>query len=418
MGLAGKKRKEETAENIVSDISKILFFHNEHEVQWENITNTKKLLKYMDKMESCNVGPEGQLTKLERVCLAFEFLKMNRPKDTDLRNQLLESEMFIERWKKTLRTEKNALQVRRREDASEMDMNMETISEVVDNPNMWSTFSDIVEEARYGQEVPEKDLKLVMGIVMVAVMLKSYQRPGAVKNCTIAEYMARAKHDDVTIIKVREHKTGSQGAAKLTMDTQLEERLKLYFKYRPLLTEPGNDVDRLFILPGSKPVGKFGNLKDYISKRINTDIPTATEARKIGTTCAARVLDYQTNILVTKQMSHQPEVSRKYYEAIHGSKDTAFAFHKLEALREASKTQQPTQIPSTPAAANDLGTHSRWSSADTKFVRKKFARHIKNKQTPRLDECSELGISKSQKQVQDKIRTLIRQHARNEIDEL
>ncbi|ORU95070.1 MAG: hypothetical protein A6F71_10445 [Cycloclasticus sp. symbiont of Poecilosclerida sp. M] len=120
--------------------------------------------------------------------------------DVESRGQKLESENLIERWKKTLRCQKNALQVRRREDASEMDMNMETISAVVDNPTMWSDFSDIVDRARHGEEVPEKDLKLAMGIVMVAVMFKSYQRPGAVQNCTCTEYRAATKDDGITVI--------------------------------------------------------------------------------------------------------------------------------------------------------------------------------------------------------------------------
>ena len=119
-----------------------------------------------------------------------------------------------------------------------------------------------------------------------------------------------------------------------------------------------------------------------------------------GATCSAKELDYQTHHLVTQQMSHQADVSRKYYEAVHGKRDAAFAFQKLEGLRTGSK-----------AGTSETGglASQRWSTLDTAFVKKKFAACIKNARTPGLPECSEIGLDRTAKQVQDKVRTLIRQ---------
>ena len=53
----------------------MLYFHNEKELQWENVSDRDKLLKYIDKIDQMKVGPEGQLTKFERVHEVFRYLK-------------------------------------------------------------------------------------------------------------------------------------------------------------------------------------------------------------------------------------------------------------------------------------------------------------------------------------------------------
>ena len=401
MGLAGKKKSDTSAESIVTDISKMLYYHNEKELQWENVTDRDKLLKYIDKIDQMKVGPEGQLTKLERVHEVFRYLKRTKKHNVHLMEKIQETESDIQDWKKTLRSAKRSLQIKRMEETSEMNMNLEEITAVVDNPRMWTKFSDVVSRAKHRENVAESELKLAMGIVMLTVKLKSFQRPGAVTNCTIREYRNAEKCGDTTVINVYNHKTGNQGAAKLTMDAKLSSRLLLYFKYiRPLLMEPGEDIDNLFILPGSQKVGKFGNLEASISRFLNVQVPSSTKARKIGATCSAKALDYQTHHLVTQQMSHQADVSRKYYEAVHGKRDAAFAFQKLEGLRTGSK-----------AGTSETGglASQRWSTLDTAFVKKKFAACIKKARTPGLPECSEIGLDRTAKQVQDKVRTLIRQ---------
>ena len=340
------------------------------------------------------------------MCELFRYLKRTKRDNPELTAQIRESEEDIEQWKKTLRGEKQSLQARRMEEASEMDMSLEDVTAVVDNPEMWARFSETVTRVRSGEEVPENDLKLAMGSVMLAIKLKSFQRPGAVMNCTINEYRNAVKTDGTLIIKVYNHKTQKTGPAKLTMDSNLEKRLRLYVKHiRPLLAEPGSDIENLFILPGSQKVNKFGNLEAFISRNLKMSVPTSTKARKIGATCSARALDYQTHSLVTKQMSHQPDVSRKYYEAVHGSKDTAMAFQAMEHLRTGFTSG--SSILTQPQSEEDA--NKRWSAADTALIEKHFHAYIKRGKTPGLGQCHGVALSRTPKQVQDKVRTLIRQ---------
>lgn len=120
--------------------------------------------------------------------------------------------------------------------------------------------------------------------------------------------------DDLYIVSIKDHKTGSMGSAKLVLDTNMMARIRTYMKYiRPALAETGNDIPNLFIMPGSHPV-HFNNLLTF--KYLDIDIPTATMVRKIGATTAIQKLDKPTNALVSRQMSHHPTVSANYYQGV------------------------------------------------------------------------------------------------------
>jgi hypothetical protein len=370
------------------------------------------LLEYLNTLEELKIGPEGQLSKLERVSAALNFLKMTKRITTEM---IQDTELHIQQWKRTLRSQKSSLQVKRIEEVSEMNLSMDQITQVVDNQEMWGRYDKTMKRFKKHQEVTESEQKIALATIMTCIMLKSSQRPGAVTNCTIAEYRAATTTSDgTTVIKVFNHKTGQQGTAKLTLDTQLHQRLNNYFNYmRPLLAQPGNDIDELFILPGSTKVRKFSNLETLLKRTLKIDIPSATMARKIGATCAARCLDYQTNQLITKQMSHQPHVSAMYYEAVRGIDDSAKAFQCMESLRTGKPQPHESHAdkpPDSVASPNVKG--NRWTTQETQTVMKKFRRAIEAGKTPELQECATLELGKTPKQIQDKVRTVIRQNAR------
>ena len=68
------------------------------------------------------MGPEGQLTKLERVCDLLWYLKKHDKDNINMKNEIVDTESEIKLWKRTLREKKKALQVRRLEEISEQDL--------------------------------------------------------------------------------------------------------------------------------------------------------------------------------------------------------------------------------------------------------------------------------------------------------
>ena len=238
MGIGGKKKSSASADAIVTEISKMLYFAGPDELKWDHLTNISKLKLYMEKMDALKIGPEGQLTKLERVCDAVDYLKFYY-QDGRLASQIGNVELHIGKWKKVLRAEKQQLQATRIEKLADQDIDLKAITDVVDNPRVWSRFDSVIEALQKGEGLSDVELKVAMGTVAITLVLESYQRPGAVCNCTIEEYRNAVICDDIWVIRVHDHKTSKHGTAKLLMDPEMKGRVDDYFQLvRPKLAEP------------------------------------------------------------------------------------------------------------------------------------------------------------------------------------
>ncbi len=241
MGIGGKRRKPSSADAIATEISKMLYFGGPDKLDWIHLTDLGKVKLYMEKMEKMKIGPEGQLTKMERLCDALDYLKYHY-QDGRLAEKVAKIEFHIPEWKKVLRVAKQELNTTRLEKLSEEDLDMSIITDVVDNPQMWNTFYSVIERIEQGEDVSDEELKVAMGSVLITLVLKNYQRPGAVCNCTVQEYLAsRTVNEDACVIKVANHKTSKYGIAKLV--AEMKKKVDDYYSLiRPKLAEPGRDT--------------------------------------------------------------------------------------------------------------------------------------------------------------------------------
>lgn len=92
-----------------------------------------------------------------------------------------------------------------------------------------------------------------MGAMAISVLYLNWQRPGVAMNITCKEMKEGVRVDeDHYVVSVQDHKTGSMGPAKLTLDANLLEKLRAYVRHiRPQLCEPGVDIPNLFVYPNS-----------------------------------------------------------------------------------------------------------------------------------------------------------------------
>lgn len=74
----GSQKSEETAKQIVADISKYLYFANPKTLQWSTILDRKKLLGYFEALTSIGIKAPGRLTKMERLGDAFKYAKFSQ----------------------------------------------------------------------------------------------------------------------------------------------------------------------------------------------------------------------------------------------------------------------------------------------------------------------------------------------------
>ena len=91
LSLDGGRKKEGVAEAIVRDVAKFLFFANKERVDWGQLALREKLHRfapivqliffqltvysYMEKCKGAGIKEEGQLSKLERLSLAIQYVE-------------------------------------------------------------------------------------------------------------------------------------------------------------------------------------------------------------------------------------------------------------------------------------------------------------------------------------------------------
>ena len=88
-------------------------------------------------------------------------------------------------------------------------------------------------------------------------------------------------------------------------------------------------MDKLFITSHSSPV-KYGNVVRLLERRLNIKFPTPTMVRKIGSTAAVKSCAEPEARLVLCQLSHDPHVGAKHYQAITGGAAATKAFSTME----------------------------------------------------------------------------------------
>ena len=170
-------------------------------------------------------------------------------------------EAKLDSWKRQLRRQKKKLSLQQLDALSTSSLTLADVTKVVDNVKMWGRFDRAVKKARAGEDV--EDLKFAMGACAIAFLYKNWQRQGVVMN--MLEYQEGLIINKCLIVSVNEHKTGSLGPAKVTIDNQLMHRINAYQRHiRPHMSPSGEDIPQLFILPGGKPIKRFATIVDYL----------------------------------------------------------------------------------------------------------------------------------------------------------
>ena len=91
------------------------------------------------------------------------------------------------------------------------------------------------------------------------LLYSSWQRPGAIENCTLEEFQNRQcikgrDGEETVVISVKTHKTAAARSAKLVVDiVQIKKLLQYVDVVRPIL-DPQGEERSLLIRDGPRPV--------------------------------------------------------------------------------------------------------------------------------------------------------------------
>ena len=86
-------------------------------------------------------------------CDALDYLK-DYYDNGRLASDVTSIEPHVAAWKRALRKEKQQLNVQRLEKLSEEPLDMNTITEFVENPEMWAKFDSVIKSIQQGEELP------------------------------------------------------------------------------------------------------------------------------------------------------------------------------------------------------------------------------------------------------------------------
>jgi len=431
--IQGRMRKPRVATAIAVDVSKCLAYFSGGDISvtppWEALLNEDEVHRYVDYLrESEVIGVDGILTKLDRLGNALEFIKATvlQQDDQPKYHKVQRVQDAIKRWKAGLRPLKKMKNLQRLEAISEEALSLEEVNTVVENRKLWKGFDSIVRRIEGGDTITRDEQTLCLGIVLVMLLFKNWQRPGAVINMTTREYrQARPiteEGKEVLVIAVLEHKTEVQGPANVTCAGEDIKMLRSYHNLIRPFCDPDNQCHYFLTVPGGGQVKKPNYYIQKLQKEYGVQVPTATRVRKIGCTTGVTQCSDPENALLAAHMGHSQPTQRKYYEAIMGKKHAASAHLLREKLRmQSSKRPCESSDEVHMEVQNENVENEKekprrrrrcFTPKETAEIADKFASFIKSMTTPPIPLCQEyikeVNMSREAKDIQDKVRNLIK----------
>ena len=86
---------------MASDVSKYLAFANRNNCDWSVLADIDKLKEFVTLLENGGIGPDGMVTKIDRLLTAINYVQ--RGKITNIPDDL---QQRVELWKSSFKREK------------------------------------------------------------------------------------------------------------------------------------------------------------------------------------------------------------------------------------------------------------------------------------------------------------------------
>ena len=461
MSVDGKSKSKKVAEEIATDVSKFLRFAcgDGPIPNWIRLLDRDQILAYIDKVKRAGCGPDGQIVKLDAIEAGLRFLRLSLLKDDPTNEYHIKASRIsdsLQGWKATLRKQKTKKRVQRMEDLSSSSLSLDEVDQVLKCQEMWEEYTKVAHQHGGGQ-VSSSTLDLCTTIIATLLTFRSWQRPGAVANATLQEYKQRKEvktgSDVMTVIRVVEHKTGLSTSAKIVLSPGDFSKLHSYVTCVRPLQDKDNNCPYLLCLSGGKQLNNFHVRFRTLTKRFSLPHLTATRVRKIAATEAALNMSGADAALITRQLSHSVETDVRFYQALSGSHHAATAFHAMEQMRKTKGEGKPEMTKNAIGAKDgvdkaevleergdgmDQGKERkttlheengkisqtqkehelagqkrrRFTQDEEEMVNLYFSDTIQACQTASLEECKTFlenhPIERSPKQIQDKVKNLIK----------
>ena len=182
---------------------------------WSRLTDRDQLIGYM---ERARVGPEGRLVKLDAVCAALKFMRVVVIDDNSnpLYLQATKMENVVVGWKNTLRKQQRKLRKKRLQELSSETLSLEEAASLLECHKLWTDFNETCVAAERKEAVSTRALDRSTICLAGSLLLKNWQRPGAVANATLKEFEdSKLISEILYVLSVENHTTSMEGYSKV-----------------------------------------------------------------------------------------------------------------------------------------------------------------------------------------------------------
>ena len=331
----GGSKSSVEARQICTDVSKYLAFADSTQLKWDNLLDTDRLKQYVEKLQKTAIGPDGLVTKLDRVQTALRYLMRDVPKykTSDAATKTIER---VGLWKAGFRTAK--ITHTRDKAAREVDTtddDMQALKELIHSKIAKTKVETIVNRGKSSDE----DINFIATYLFICFGYKNFQRAGPAINMTLKE-VAEATYvgeDEDTMLKiiVSNHKTAkTYGPAVLYLSLDDSAIFNHYIEeIRPNIATSAECDIALLRANGLSFRNNYSHIiRAYAIEVGLTRIPSLTAVRKAGAVTGRAVLSNPEMEAMSRQMSHSSATSELYYRVRKGGKQSLSAFKSMQML--------------------------------------------------------------------------------------
>ncbi|XP_036376492.1 uncharacterized protein LOC118772334 [Megalops cyprinoides] len=144
------------------------------------------------------------------------------------------------------------------------------------------------------------------------MVLRHFQRPGAVEGMTVAEWVNRKEVGGRVVIGISQHRTATMQIASLALTQEEEAWFQVYYKYiRPECLR--SDCDRFFISSSGNPVHSVTNDISRLHESYNVKPATSQEVRRAAETESAAMFTESQKEDVAHYLGHTSAVAKQHY---------------------------------------------------------------------------------------------------------
>ncbi|XP_077357112.1 uncharacterized protein LOC144004069 [Festucalex cinctus] len=326
------------------------------------LNKSQQTRDYIESLRNAKLSASTILNYIKNMIRFIGFLKIRLDlvdEDRDLHRKLEYFKEFLQTMRKPVAKDhsKDVVQIKYKR----LMEGTKSVSECQEI--LWVAKSDFL--AVFGkfitkERLTEKEKTIYRYYCEALLVLKHYQRPGAVEGMTANEWVNRKPEKHRVMVGVHQHKTATMQVCSFALTQEEEAWFQGYYEHiRPY--HLGEDSEKFFISSNGRRIHSVTNDLNRLHVHYHIKPSCSQEVRRAIETLAGQQLDRSGKEKVSHYLAHSTSVAEQHYRMRVSQGVVEIA----DVLDEIAGFTQPKPPESGPSATD---TKSLWSDFDA-FVK-------------------------------------------------